>query len=100
MATTTKTEARGTVASWIPVSLVRELRTRAAEGDRTVSAEVRRALARHLKATANQERSAGRLAIEIPDEQKSGEVLAAGATNATQAATKSREPITVVRYEC
>lgn len=56
MATTTETEARVTVASWIPVSVARELRARAIEGDRTVSAEVRRAVIRHLKST---ERSGG-----------------------------------------
>ena len=56
MATSTKTEERVAVASWVPLSVATELRTRAAEGDRTVSAEIRRALSRHLK---NQERSGG-----------------------------------------
>ena len=51
MATNTKIEERVTVAAWIPASLARELRARAVEGDRTVSAEVRRAVIRHLKTT-------------------------------------------------
>ena len=44
MATTTKTEERVAVASWVPLSVGDELRARAEAGDRSVSAELRRAL--------------------------------------------------------
>lgn len=45
----TETEKRTTVGAWVPLSVADQLRARAVEGDRTVSAEVRRAVIRHLK---------------------------------------------------
>lgn len=41
-------EQRAIVSTWVPVSTVRALRARAAEQDRSLSAEVRRAVNAHL----------------------------------------------------
>ncbi|MBA2240023.1 MAG: ribbon-helix-helix protein, CopG family [Solirubrobacterales bacterium] len=48
MATTI--EQRTAVAAWIPASTAAELRARAAKEDRSLSAEIRRALNRYLAA--------------------------------------------------
>ncbi len=95
----TKTEERTTVGAWVPLFVARELRSRAAAADRSVSAEVRRALARHLK-TANGSGPMADWEIQISDEREPGEALAAGTTNATQAAPKSCGPIKVTTYTC
>ena len=48
MSTTETTSARATVSAQVPPELRAELERLAREGDRTLSAEVRRAIARHL----------------------------------------------------
>lgn len=49
MATNTTTEKRTAIASWVPESLAHQLRARAAEGERSVSAEIRRVLKAYVK---------------------------------------------------
>ena len=56
MATTTETEAQVTVAAWVPVSVARELRARAAEGIAPSPPRFAGRVMRHLKPT---ERSGG-----------------------------------------
>lgn len=41
-------ERRVTVASWVPVSLAQELEARAVQGERSISAELRRAVKAYL----------------------------------------------------
>ena len=48
MSTVQTTEARATVSAQVPPALRAELERLAREGDRTLSAEVRRAIAEHL----------------------------------------------------
>lgn len=44
-------ESKTIVAAAVPLGLARELKNAAARSDRSVSAEIRRALARHLQRT-------------------------------------------------
>jgi hypothetical protein len=43
------TETRTAISAWVPTSLALELQARAAQADRTLSAELRRAVKAHLE---------------------------------------------------
>jgi len=48
VATTTETEQRTAITAWVPKSIATELQARAAAADRSISAEIRRAVKAHL----------------------------------------------------
>ena len=46
--TETQTEERTIISAWVPANTARDLRARAAREDRSLSAEIRRAITAHL----------------------------------------------------